>query len=182
MPPILLLKTRSSPHDGYEDLFSQHYDPTFVPVLEHRFHTGNLNKVRDLFVSGAFGDTTPNDQISGNGNSNSNETEHENRKYGGLIFTSQRAVEGFAKMIEDEKDGTDYTTHSFYSLHPSLESQYIEHILTPHSNPNSNLQHPHNSTPINPLHSRTSHSPQPNNPPQQTPPKRNDLRCRCGHG
>jgi hypothetical protein len=100
MPPILLLKTRSSPHDGYEELFSQNYDPTFVPVLEHRFHTENLNKVRDLFVSGAFGDTTPNDQINGN----DNETVHKNRKYGGLIFTSQRAVEGFAKMIEDEKD------------------------------------------------------------------------------
>ncbi|KAJ6095042.1 hypothetical protein N7467_002555 [Penicillium canescens] len=104
MPPILLLKTRSSPHDGYEELFSQNYDPTFVPVLEHRFHTENLNKVRDLFVSGAFGDTTPNDQINGNGNGN--DTEHKNRKYGGLIFTSQRAVEGFAKMIEDEKDTT----------------------------------------------------------------------------
>jgi uroporphyrinogen-III synthase len=25
------------------------------------------------------------------------------RKYGGLIFTSQRAVEGFAQMIEEEK-------------------------------------------------------------------------------
>jgi uroporphyrinogen-III synthase len=98
MPPILLLKTKSTPHDGYEDLFSRNYDPTFVPVLEHRFHTENLNQVRDLFVSGAFGDANP--------NTNGNDTENKNRKYGGLIFTSQRAVEGFAKMIEDEKDGT----------------------------------------------------------------------------
>ncbi|KAG0160916.1 hypothetical protein PDIDSM_8448 [Penicillium digitatum] len=92
MPPtsILLLKTKSSPHDGYEDLFSaQNYTPNFIPVLEHRFLKNNLTQVRDLFSTGAFTNhvSTP-------------------RKYGGLIFTSQRAVEGFAQMIEDEKDVT----------------------------------------------------------------------------
>jgi uroporphyrinogen-III synthase len=85
--PILLLKTKSSPHDGYEDFFSAHnYTPTFIPVLEHRFLKNNLTQVRDLFSTGAFNNAT--------------------RKYGGLIFTSQRAVEGFAQMIEEEKDGT----------------------------------------------------------------------------
>lgn len=85
--PILLLKTKSSPHDGYEDFFSAHnYTPTFIPVLEHRFHKNNLTQVRDLFSTGAFNNVP--------------------RKYGGLIFTSQRAVEGFAQMIEEEKDGT----------------------------------------------------------------------------
>ncbi|KGO73424.1 Tetrapyrrole biosynthesis, uroporphyrinogen III synthase [Penicillium italicum] len=88
--PILLLKTKSSPHDGYEDFFSaQNYTPTFIPVLEHRFLKNNLTQVRDLFSTGAF---------------NSNAITP--RKYGGLIFTSQRAVEGFAQMIEDEKDVT----------------------------------------------------------------------------
>ncbi|CAG7959428.1 unnamed protein product [Penicillium nalgiovense] len=83
--PILLLKTKSSPHDGYEDFFSAHnYTPTFIPVLEHRFHKNNLTQVRDLFSTGAFNNVP--------------------RKYGGLIFTSQRAVEGFAQMIEEEKD------------------------------------------------------------------------------
>src|SRR5881398_1848841 len=73
--PVFLLKTKSSPHDGYEEYFSVsgRYDPIFVPVLEHRFHDANLRTVRDLFISGAVG-----------------------REYGGLIFTSQRAVEGFA--------------------------------------------------------------------------------------
>ncbi|KAJ5597365.1 hypothetical protein N7537_007449 [Penicillium hordei] len=88
--PILLLKTKSSPNDGYEDFFSaQNYTPTFIPVLEHRFLKNNLTQVRDQFSTGAFNNngSTP-------------------RKYGGLIFTSQRAVEGFAQMIEDEKDGT----------------------------------------------------------------------------
>ena len=86
--PILLLKTKSSPQDGYEDFFSaKNYNPTFIPVLEHRFLKNNLTQVRDLFHKNAFNNTqTP-------------------RKYGGLIFTSQRAVEGFAQMIEDEKDG-----------------------------------------------------------------------------
>ncbi|KAJ5138337.1 uncharacterized protein N7515_003185 [Penicillium bovifimosum] len=89
--PILLLKTKSSPNDGYEDFFTaNNYTPTFVPVLEHRFQTTNLTHVRNLFTSGAF-DTTENDQ---------------SKKYGGLIFTSQRAVEGFAQMIEDNQDTT----------------------------------------------------------------------------
>ncbi|KAJ5769851.1 uncharacterized protein N7511_001902 [Penicillium nucicola] len=102
MAPILLLKTKSTPHDGYQDLFSQNYDPTFVPVLEHRFHTENLNQVRDLFISGAFGNTTS--ASPSNGEQNETGNGNQARKYGGLIFTSQRAVEGFAKMIEAEKD------------------------------------------------------------------------------
>ncbi|CAG8882229.1 unnamed protein product [Penicillium salamii] len=83
--PILLLKTKSSPQDGYEEFFtSKNYTPTFVPVLEHRFHKQNLAEVQHLFNSGAF--TTTQDHV---------------KKYGGLIFTSQRAVEGFASMIEN---------------------------------------------------------------------------------
>ncbi|KAJ9260687.1 hypothetical protein DTO027B5_5331 [Paecilomyces variotii] len=82
-PPIFLLKTKSTPHDGYEEYFSSRgYNPTFVPVLEHRFHDENLRIVKDLFLSGQL------DEGSG-------------RKYGGLIFTSQRAVEAFARIMEE---------------------------------------------------------------------------------
>ncbi|EEP80587.1 conserved hypothetical protein [Uncinocarpus reesii 1704] len=82
--PVLLLKTKSTPHDGYEEYFSSttrrhHYKPIFVPVLEHIFDYENLGKLKDLFVSRAL-----------------------TRKYGGLVFTSQRAVEGFSRMIVDE--------------------------------------------------------------------------------
>ncbi|KAJ5662473.1 uncharacterized protein N7477_010089 [Penicillium maclennaniae] len=87
-PPILLLKTRSSPNDGYEEFFTaNNYTPTFVPVLEHRFNDKNLAHVRSLFITGAF-------NASDNGNSKTSSP-----KYGGMIFTSQRAVEGFANMI-----------------------------------------------------------------------------------
>ncbi|GAD93044.1 uroporphyrinogen-III synthase [Paecilomyces variotii No. 5] len=82
-PPVFLLKTKSTPHDGYEEYFSSRgYNPTFVPVLEHRFHDGNLKIVKNLFTSGQL------DEGSG-------------RKYGGLIFTSQRAVEGFTRIVEE---------------------------------------------------------------------------------
>ena len=84
--PILLLKTKSSPHDNYADFFSTRgYDPTFVPVLEHRFNTTNLELIRQVIESGGL--------KPGPG-----------RKFGGLIFTSQRAVEGFAKLV-NEIDG-----------------------------------------------------------------------------
>jgi uroporphyrinogen-III synthase len=80
-PPILLLKTKSSPHDGYDEFFSAHnYTPTFVPVLSHNFHHENLAQIKALFESGRLN--------PGSG-----------RKYGGLIFTSQRAVEAFADML-----------------------------------------------------------------------------------
>ncbi|EAS36362.1 uroporphyrinogen-III synthase [Coccidioides immitis RS] len=82
--PVLLLKTKSTPHDGYEEYFSSStrrysYKPIFVPVLEHVFDYQNLSKVKDLFVSGSL-----------------------KWKYGGLVFTSQRAVEGFSRMIAEE--------------------------------------------------------------------------------
>lgn len=87
-PPILLLKTRSSPNDGYDEFFTaNNYTPTFVPVLEHRFNDKNLAHVRSLFTTGAF-----------NASDNSN-AKTPSPKYGGMIFTSQRAVEGFANMI-----------------------------------------------------------------------------------
>ncbi|GIC87714.1 uroporphyrinogen-III synthase HEM4 [Aspergillus udagawae] len=84
--PILLLKTKSTPHDGYEEFFSAHgYNPAFVPVLEHHFNQTNLRTVKDLFTSGSL-NAGP------------------ERKYGGLIFTSQRAVEGFARLVTTEVD------------------------------------------------------------------------------
>lgn len=102
--PILLLKTKSTPQDGYDDFFTAHnYTPTFIPVLEHRFHAANLARVRERFASGAFNNPTTTD--TDNAESRSRDAIGENndgRKYGGMIFTSQRAVEAFAQMIEDD--------------------------------------------------------------------------------
>ncbi|KAM0109017.1 hypothetical protein ACP6JB_005161 [Aspergillus fumigatus] len=100
--PILLLKTKSTPHDGYEEFFSAHgYNPAFVPVLEHHFHQTNLHTVKDLFTSGSL-NAGP------------------RRKYGGLIFTSQRAVEGFARLVTSEVDAT-AASHSLilYTVGPA---------------------------------------------------------------
>lgn len=88
--PILLLKTKSTPHDGYEEYFStvkgkdgkQSFEPAFVPVLEHQFQEEALTIVRSLVER---------KEISKNADAT----------YGGLIFTSQRAVEAFAKVMDD---------------------------------------------------------------------------------
>lgn len=78
---ILLLKTKSSPHDGYDEFFSaRNIKPTFIPVLTHAFHDQNLKQIKDLLESGGLN--------PGQG-----------RQYGGLIFTSQRAVEAFADLL-----------------------------------------------------------------------------------
>lgn len=89
--PVLLLKTRSLPHDGYEEYFSTPsfadggrpiFQPQFVPVLEHWPNAKSLAVLEDLLKSGHLAD-----------------------KYGGMIFTSQRAVEAWAdvaKKVEQE--------------------------------------------------------------------------------
>jgi uroporphyrinogen-III synthase len=92
--PVFLLKTRSTPNDGYDDYFSAaagsnkkwQFTPTFVPVMEHRFNEEHLSHFKDLLSNG---------QISRDADA----------KYGGLIFTSQRAVEAFARLLTVE-DGT----------------------------------------------------------------------------
>lgn len=86
---VLLLKTKSVPGDAYEELFTSPpdgaaYDVSFVPVLKHQFEEAGLAKVRDALETGS---------INGNGGS----------AYGGLIFTSQRAVEAFAKLVEERR-------------------------------------------------------------------------------
>src|SRR2546423_876603 len=83
--PVLLLKTKSSPHDGYEEHFKEHgYLPDFIPVLEHRFRDDTLEEIRQLIIGQAF-------MVSAGS---------QTKKYGGIIFTSQRAVEAFTKVIE----------------------------------------------------------------------------------
>ncbi|EGD93439.1 uroporphyrinogen-III synthase [Trichophyton tonsurans CBS 112818] len=116
--PIYFLKTNPTPHDGYEEYFSpsKGFKPCFIPVLEHKFNHNNLQKVKDLILSGAVA-----------------------KQYGGIIFTSQRAVEGFSRMVQDEvgKNHTVTLSHSlsFYSVGPatyrSLKS--LCDVYFPHS-------------------------------------------------
>ncbi|DAA76586.1 TPA_exp: putative Uroporphyrinogen-III synthase (UROS) [Trichophyton benhamiae CBS 112371] len=116
--PIYFLKTKSTPHDGYEEHFSpsKGFKPCFIPVLEHKLNHNNLQKVKDLILSGAVA-----------------------KQYGGIIFTSQRAVEGFSRMVQDEvgKNHTVTLSHSlsFYSVGPatyrSLKS--LCDVYFPHS-------------------------------------------------
>ncbi|KAK4236939.1 tetrapyrrole biosynthesis, uroporphyrinogen III synthase [Achaetomium macrosporum] len=87
--PILLLKTRSVPGDAYEELFSTpsdglEFEPSFVPVLEHRFDEQGMAKVRSLLQDNSISTA-------------------EDSAYGGLIFTSQRAVEAFTKLVEEKR-------------------------------------------------------------------------------
>lgn len=92
--PVFLLKTKSLPADGYEEYFSQldggRYLPIFVPVLEHRFTQGALASIKQHILDGAFLPERASEQCS--------------HKYGGMIFTSQRAVEAFTHVIDGLRD------------------------------------------------------------------------------
>ncbi|KAK4179715.1 tetrapyrrole biosynthesis, uroporphyrinogen III synthase [Triangularia setosa] len=86
--PLYLLKTKSSPGDHYEEKFSvpddngSEYEPEFVPVLEHQFDHQGMAKVRGILKNRQVGSA-------------------EGKQYGGMIFTSQRAVEVFTKLVEE---------------------------------------------------------------------------------
>lgn len=104
--PLFLLKTKSSPFDGYAERFSSsagdaRFAPTFVPVLEHQLIDEGMDVVRELLREKQIG-------------------RGQDKKYGGMIFTSQRAVEAFTKLVEEVQgmflnilrmvDHTDWTT------------------------------------------------------------------------
>lgn len=87
--PVFLLKTKSTPDDGYEEQLSAikdvgSFNPIFVPVLEHKFLDDGMSIVKDLLQR---------KQIRNDAGA----------KYGGLIFTSQRAVEAFSKLVDEGK-------------------------------------------------------------------------------
>ena len=79
--PVLLLKTKSHPTDAYEQHFSQQsspglgFEPIFIPVLEHTLNEANVSHLADLVSS-----------------------EEIREEYGGVIFTSQRAVEAWIEV------------------------------------------------------------------------------------
>lgn len=89
--PIYLLKTKSVPSDAYEDHFALldngRFKPCFIPVLEHRFNDVNMEKLSKIFKDGSFIE-------------NSRHLPDLTR-YGGIIFTSQRAVDAFSQVIAD---------------------------------------------------------------------------------
>ncbi|POR36900.1 Uroporphyrinogen-III synthase [Tolypocladium paradoxum] len=92
--PVLLLKTKSTPGDAYDELLSatpsnasrdRRFAPRFVPVLLHRFEDEGTNRLNALLQRRQIG--------SGEGCA-----------FGGLVFTSQRAVEAFAKVVDEGRD------------------------------------------------------------------------------
>lgn len=86
---VLLLKTPSLPTDRYREtlelLGNGKYQPVFIPVLQHEILPDAISHLESLLTSGAF-----------KSNSSGNIP-----RYGGIIFTSQRAVEAFGQVIKN---------------------------------------------------------------------------------
>jgi uroporphyrinogen-III synthase len=92
--PVLLLKTKSTPADTYQELFAtlhnRRYAPIFVPVLEHRFKQDTLHQVQNHITGRGFLPKAKQGLAT----------------YGAMIFTSQRAVEAFTQIVDDiRRDG-----------------------------------------------------------------------------
>lgn len=94
--PVYLLKTKSSPTDAYEEYFEKldngRYKPIFVPVLEHMLRDDALRTLRRSAERFAFA-------AGSEADARRKATNNPAKKYGGMIFTSQRAVEAFATVI-----------------------------------------------------------------------------------
>ncbi|EED17484.1 uroporphyrinogen-III synthase (UroS), putative [Talaromyces stipitatus ATCC 10500] len=136
LPPVFLLKTPSTPRDLYEEYFRNNtfairqqqqtessvdddiadddlekvkYDPIFVPVLSHRFHPENSEIVKSYFM--------PTTAVNkGDGKPLNNAFLGQGKKYGGIIFTSQRAVEAMGHILEHEGIPTKITTSTSKDL------------------------------------------------------------------
>ncbi|KAK3111623.1 uroporphyrinogen-III synthase, partial [Teratosphaeriaceae sp. CCFEE 6253] len=96
--PVYLLKTKSSPADTYEEYFDAlengKYKPIFVPVLEHMFRDDALRRLRRAAERFAFaGGSEANDAYLRRA------TNNPAKQYGGIIFTSQRAVDAFHSVV-----------------------------------------------------------------------------------
>ncbi|KAJ4347003.1 uroporphyrinogen-III synthase [Didymosphaeria variabile] len=126
--PLLLLKTKSTPTDAYDEYFTAlddgKYEPVFVPVLEHSFKQDALNQVQQHIEKGDFAGVHPGGRP----------------KYGAIIFTSQRAVEAFAQIVENVRNRKD--SHLLEALLPKHMPLYVVGPATARSLKSINLHCP----------------------------------------
>ncbi|KAF3089226.1 hypothetical protein TWF102_009718 [Orbilia oligospora] len=107
VPPILLLKTKSTPTDPYATLLSSNgYNPIFVPVLHHT--AINADIVRQYILNGAI---TPN--IAADDNNNNTNNSETAKKFAAIIITSQRAVESLSTILDDLNSTNPSTISNF---------------------------------------------------------------------
>lgn len=103
--PILLLKTKSQPIDTYEECFLKAhaekvftFEPHFIPVLEHAKNDATLGMLGAWVNSGEL-----------------------KRKYGGMIFTSQRAVEAWTDIVVG-LNAANLASTAFHTLRQTIGS------------------------------------------------------------
>ena len=98
--PLLLLKTPTSPTDAYTTFFtfpsassSCTYTPHYIPVLTHNSNLSSLFPILDPLAS----------SVHSSGSLSYDSTSF---PYGGLIFTSARAVDAFATALRGISSGS----------------------------------------------------------------------------
>ncbi|MCJ1250285.1 hypothetical protein MMC30_007511 [Trapelia coarctata] len=96
-PPIILFKTPSTPSDAYKTYFSTPtpspskptFNPIFLPLLQHTLLPPALSQLHTLLTSPTF-----------------------TKKYGGIILTSQRAVEALGSVLTSLQPPPSANCHS----------------------------------------------------------------------
>ena len=94
--PTYLLKTKSSPSDAYEEYISAldngKFKPLFVPVLDHIYRHDALRALRLAAERFAFA-------AGSEADARRKATNNPAKRYGGIVFTSQRAIDAFATVV-----------------------------------------------------------------------------------
>jgi uroporphyrinogen-III synthase len=94
--PVYLLKTKSAPSDSYEEHFeslaNDRFKPIFVPVLEHLFRDDALRHLKRSIERFGFAGGSA-------ATARQKATNNPSKRYSGMIFTSQRAVDAFASVL-----------------------------------------------------------------------------------
>ena len=143
--PIFLLKTSSTPHDAYGDYFSspwlntQTFVPRFIPVLEHCFLEPALQRVTSLLLCGALqssrdcddGRAGPVSSVSTSQPPSSSKKRDVEERYGGMIFTSQRAVEAFLSCLSSAAATASSPPSSSRSSLPILPDSLPLYVVGP---------------------------------------------------
>jgi uroporphyrinogen-III synthase len=88
LSPIFFLKALATPSDAFQELFSglrntaddPIFDPIFIPILDHALQEQGVSSIVQLLLQASI-------------------SAHEDALYGGIIFTSQRAVKAFSTAL-----------------------------------------------------------------------------------
>lgn len=96
------------------------FAPINVPVLEHAFRPESMQRVERLLCEGQFDMGHGHHDADHDDGHNDGQISLAKRRYGGIIFTSQRAVEAFIDVLNTVVSRYSFPLFSLYTFHSDV--------------------------------------------------------------